>query len=75
MTMQDGTKVFSGSADKTVKMFDVTTGQAQPVAQHDGPVKCVKWIDAPTGGILASGSWDKTLKARLTRCFDSSTYL
>lgn len=43
------------------RMFDVTTGQAAPVAQHDAPVRCVKWVDAQ-GGILATGSWDKTIK-------------
>lgn len=42
-------------------MFDVTTGQSQQVAQHDAPVKVVKWVDAQ-GGILATGSWDKTIK-------------
>lgn len=44
-------------------MFDVTTGQSQQVAQHDAPVKAVRWIDAQ-GGILATGSWDKTVKVR-----------
>ena len=42
-------------------MFDTTTGQSQQVAQHDAPVKVVRWVDAQ-GGILATGSWDKTLK-------------
>lgn len=45
-------------------MFDVGTGQSTQVAQHDAPIKCVKWIDTPQGGILATGSWDKTLKVR-----------
>jgi len=61
---KDGTKVISGGADKAVRMFDVTTGQASQVAQHEQPVRCVKWIDAPQpiGGILATGSWDRTIK-------------
>jgi len=46
-------------------MFDITTGQSQQVAQHDAPVKVVKWIETPQGGILATGSWDKTLKVRV----------
>jgi len=28
---------------------------------HDGPIKAVRWVDAQ-GGILATGSWDKTIK-------------
>jgi mRNA export factor len=37
------------------------------VAQHDQPIKCVKWIDAPqpVGGILATGSWDRTVKVNI----------
>jgi mRNA export factor len=53
--------VLSGGADNAARLFDVTTGQSQQVAQHDAPVKVVKWIDAQ-GGILATGSWDKTIK-------------
>ena len=47
-------------------MLDITTGQSTQVAQHDGPVKVVKWIDSPQAGILVTGSWDKTLKARVS---------
>jgi len=42
-------------------MFDITTGQTTQVAQHDAPIKVVKWVDAQAG-ILATGSWDKTIK-------------
>ena len=52
---------MSGGADNAARLFDVTTGQSQQVAQHEAPVKVVKWIDAQ-GGILATGSWDKTIK-------------
>ncbi|KZP13577.1 WD40 repeat-like protein [Athelia psychrophila] len=58
---KEGTRVFSGGADNAGRMFDVTTGQSTQVAQHDAPVKAVRWVDAQ-GGILASGSWDKTVK-------------
>jgi WD40 repeat protein len=61
-SFQEGNKVLSGGADNAARMFDVTTGQSQQVAQHDAPVKVVKWIEAPQGGILATGSWDKTIK-------------
>lgn len=43
-------------------MFDVLTGQATQVAQHDAPIKVVRWVDMPGAGILATGSWDKTIK-------------
>ena len=61
-SMQEGNKVLSGGADNAARLFDITTGQSQQVAQHDAPVKVVKWIDSPQGGILATGSWDKTIK-------------
>jgi len=59
---KDGTKILSGGADGAGRMFNVTTGQTSQVAQHDAPVKAVKWIESPQGGILATGSWDKTIK-------------
>lgn len=40
----------------------MVTGQATQVAQHDAPIKVVGWVDAPGTGILATGSWDKTVK-------------
>ena len=52
-------------------MFDISTGQSQQVAQHDAPIKVVKWIESPQGGILATGSWDKTIKVRITSHFPS----
>ncbi|KAJ7236289.1 WD40-repeat-containing domain protein [Mycena haematopus] len=58
---QDGSKLFSGGADNAARMYDLATGQASQVAQHDAPVKVVRWVDAQ-GGILATGSWDKSVK-------------
>jgi WD40 repeat protein len=57
--------VISGGADNAARMFDITNGQSQQVAQHDAPVKVVKWIETPQGGILATGSWDKTVKVSI----------
>ncbi|KAF7985646.1 hypothetical protein HWV62_2165 [Athelia sp. TMB] len=59
---KEGNKVLSGGADNAGRMFDVTTGQSTQVAQHDAPIKVVRWVDSPQGGILATGSWDKTIK-------------
>src|SRR5579863_7941872 len=59
---QEGNKVISGGADNAARIYDIQTGQTQQVAQHDGPVKVVKWLETPQGSILATGSWDKTIK-------------
>lgn len=55
--------MLSGGADKAGRMYDLQSGQSSQVAAHDAPIKVVKWIDAQ-GGILATGSWDKTVKVR-----------
>jgi len=62
VSVQEGNKILSGGCDNAARLYDVTTGQASQVAQHDAPVKVVKWIETPQGGILATGSWDKTVK-------------
>jgi len=58
--LQDGTKLASGGADNAGRLFDVTTGQPTQFARHEGPIKGLRWIDGPN--IVATGSWDKTLK-------------
>ncbi|QRV95179.1 poly(A)+ RNA export protein [Ceratobasidium sp. AG-Ba] len=63
---KEGTKVFSGGMDKAGRMYDIQTGQSTQVAAHDDAVKVVRWVDAQ-GGILATGSWDKTVKYWDTR--------
>lgn len=59
---KDGTKVVSGGGDKAVRMLDIMTGQTTQVAEHAEAVKEVRFLDRPGQAILASGSWDKTLK-------------
>ncbi|KAG0306521.1 hypothetical protein BGZ98_002201 [Dissophora globulifera] len=63
---KDGTKVASGGADNIAKQFDIATGQSTQIAQHDAPIKEVRWVDGPNP-ILATGSWDKTVKYWDTR--------
>jgi mRNA export factor len=59
--LQDGTKIISAGADKAARMYDVATGQSSQIAAHDAPIKSVRYVDQQ-GGIVATGSWDKTLK-------------
>ncbi|KAJ7573657.1 WD40-repeat-containing domain protein [Mycena floridula] len=56
-----GDKLFSGGADNAGRMFDIATGQMSQVAQHDAPIKTVRWVDTQSG-LLATGSWDQTIK-------------
>jgi mRNA export factor len=58
----DGSKLASGSADKTTKVFDLGSGQNQQVAVHDMPIKSVRFININGAEALATASWDKTLK-------------
>jgi mRNA export factor len=59
---KDGSKLASGSADKTAKVFDLASGQHQQVAAHEMPIKSVKFISVNGSEALATASWDKTLK-------------
>ncbi|GJJ73695.1 mRNA export factor [Entomortierella parvispora] len=56
----DGSKLASGGADSAGRMFDVTTGQPTQFAKHDAPIKGLRWVDG--ANIVATGSWDKTIK-------------
>mmetsp|Transcript_12610 Transcript_12610/g.38598 ORF Transcript_12610/g.38598 Transcript_12610/m.38598 type:complete len:355 (+) Transcript_12610:73-1137(+) len=61
---EDGQAVFSAGADKIVKMWDLGSNNAQPVAQHSEPIRCVAYINEQTINqpCIATGSWDKTVK-------------
>lgn len=49
----DGSAVFTGSCDKTVKMWNLATNQSQQVAQHDAPVRHCAFI--PESNLLVTG--------------------
>ena len=59
---QDGTKVVGGGADKAARMLDLQTGKSEQIAAHDGPISCVKLFQHQGSLMLATGSWDKTVK-------------
>jgi mRNA export factor len=62
----DGSTVFSGGADKAVRMWQL--GQtppnniAQQIGMHDAPVKSVGFL--ASSNLVVSGGWDAKLKVR-----------
>lgn len=55
----DGTKLVSGGADNAGRLYDMTTGQSQQIAQHTEPIKSILYLNQ---NMVATGSWDKTIK-------------
>jgi len=61
----DGGTVFTGGADKAVRMWTLgaaapPNGIPQQIGVHDAPVKSVAFI--PSTNLVVSGGWDKQLK-------------
>ena len=57
----DGTKIISGSGDKTIKIWNANTGQClQTLEGHSGSVYSVAY--SPDGTKIISGSFDYTIK-------------
>jgi WD domain, G-beta repeat len=57
----DGSRVASGSLDKTVRVWDVQTGQCQHTLKgHSSGVSSM--VFSPDGSRVASGSWDSTVR-------------
>jgi WD40 repeat protein len=57
----DGTTVASASDDKTVRLWDTTTGAQKQILQgHDNPVRSVTF--SPDGTTVASASDDRTVR-------------
>lgn len=66
----DGTTVFSGGCDKTVRMWTLggqvpANGVAQQIGAHDAPVRAVGFLRTPN--LVVSGGWDSKLKFWDTR--------
>ena len=57
----DGTKIISGSGDKTIKIWDANTGQClKTLKEHKYSVNSVAF--SPDGTKIISGSYDDTIK-------------
>jgi mRNA export factor len=59
---QDGGTLFSGGADKGIRAYDMATGQSGQIGAHAESVSGVRYFETPAGPIIASCSWDKTVK-------------
>lgn len=70
---QEGSRLISAGADNAGRMYDVQTGQSTQIAKHDAPIRVVKYVDTPSGGIVVTGSWDKTIKVRDYHSLDTDT--
>lgn len=56
----DGSKLFSGGADKQIRVLDMQSGQPMNFVGHSEPIKSMKWDKQHS--MLVTGSWDKTIK-------------
>ena len=57
----DGETLASGGGDRTIRLWDVETGQERAALEgHTGRIESVAF--SPGGGILASGGWDGTIR-------------
>jgi len=61
----DGSAAVAGCADNTVRMWAFQgAATATTIGRHDAPVKSVKWL---ANNMVASGSWDNTVRFWDTR--------
>ena len=60
----DGNTVFTGGADKAVRMWQLgqqpPNGIPQQIGVHDAPIRNVAFL--PSSNMVVSGGWDKKLK-------------
>lgn len=56
----EGTRVFAAGCDNKAVLWDLQTGATQQVAQHNAPIKCVKFL--PEMNCLITAGWDKAVR-------------
>ncbi|KAL2128373.1 hypothetical protein VTI74DRAFT_9278 [Chaetomium olivicolor] len=61
---KDGTLVAGAAADKKIHLMDLNSQQTITLEGHSSPVRSVRFVEVPSANapILASGSWDKTVR-------------
>ncbi|KAI1106929.1 WD40 repeat-like protein [Jackrogersella minutella] len=61
---KDGSMVVAGGADRKIHLLHLATGQQASLGPHDAPVRGTRFVDVPgcNAPIVASGSWDKTVR-------------
>lgn len=52
------------AADKKIHLMDLRSSQITTLEAHTAPVRAVRFVDVPAANapIIASGSWDRTLR-------------
>jgi mRNA export factor len=61
---QDGAMAAGAAADKKIHIMDLNSQQTMTLEGHTAPVRAVRFVQVPSanGPIIASGSWDKTVR-------------
>ncbi|KAK0630715.1 WD40-repeat-containing domain protein [Bombardia bombarda] len=61
---KDGTLVAAAGADKKVHVLDAASGKTMTLAGHEAPIRNVRFVNIPQAqdSIIATGSWDKTVR-------------
>ncbi|KAK4106071.1 WD40 repeat-like protein [Parathielavia hyrcaniae] len=61
---KDGTIAIGAAADKKIHLMDLNSSQTMTLEAHTSPVRSVRFVTVPSANapIIASGSWDRTVR-------------